>query len=70
MKTAKDFLIKNGFKEDCENSFSNGKCIVQILPENYRVEAKDLDYFTPDLTIYGLIGYLTFNNFIDKNYVI
>ena len=66
------FLEKNGFKEskDDECKYYNDKCEVIINPTQYVIKDGENHgmFYTPDLTIYSLIGYLTYNGYMDKNY--
>jgi len=69
MKAVKDFLLKNGFKFT-GNAYINNKCSIVII-HNYSVSIMDNDYnvtYSEDLSIYWLIGFLTYYNFIDRNY--
>ena len=67
-KTVKSFLEKNGFEIIDNDKLSNNACVVYFLDEHYCISHNGFDYYTPDLTIYTLIGYLTYNNLLNKNY--
>lgn len=64
------FLVRNGLKRKSNNIFVNTKCEVTIW--NDYIEIYDVkengSMYSPDLQIYWLIGVLTYNDFIDKNY--
>lgn len=65
-----NFLLRNGLKRKSENIFINTKCEVTILDNCIEIYDVEIDgkIYSPDLQIYWLIGFLTYNNFIDKNY--
>ncbi len=54
------------------NHFTNGKCSVIIHDDYYEIQSEDefghIQYFTKDLIIYHLIGYLTYYGLMDKDY--
>lgn len=65
------FLIKNGFDRMETNSYANDKCNVVINNNGgYYAVANNLGdvMYSNDLTIYWLIGVLTYYDYIDKNY--
>ena len=67
MKTAREFLMKNGFTE-CENRYTNGKCSI-VITHNYSVMDEDFSVtFSDDLNIYWLVGVLTWYGYIKKDY--
>lgn len=79
MKAVKDFLEKNGFKEDDMDTFSrfgysNGKCVVSVRwrdnEENayYKVVWNNMEMYSEDNNVYWLIGVLTYYGLMDKNY--
>ncbi len=71
MKPVIDFLKRNGFKEvpGKRKIYSNGKCKVVILYNCYEIINKKNDsFYSEGLSIYWLIGVLTFYNFIKKDY--
>lgn len=70
MKSVSEFLIKNGFKQESKRVFKTGKCKLTFNKDCYCIEAPGRLCYSVDFNLYWLIGYLTFNNFIDKNYMI
>lgn len=69
-----DVLIRNGFIEITENQFSGEHCYICIEDEYYKVSHYDknflehMDWFSKDLDIYSLMGYLSWNDFIERGY--
>jgi hypothetical protein len=72
IKIIGDFLTKNGFKKSGERGFVNPYCLVLVEPDCYLVESEWNGqmghWFSTDLLIYSLIGYLTYNDLMQKNY--
>jgi hypothetical protein len=80
IKWITDFLVKNDFYFVNENSLQNESCLIEILKKgsigeeyyykiNYIDEEYDDVYAVSDgLNICWLIGFLTYNNLMDKNY--
>lgn len=82
IKFIMDFLVKNGFKVTSENTLRNEKCLIVILKNSeseheddyyYEIYYNDEDYddvstVSDSLNICWLIGFLTYNNLMDKNY--
>lgn len=70
----KDFLLKNGFTENCNNKFFKEECKITIKKDHYEVSHYDenflewMEWFSPNLTIYSLAGYLSWYDFIDRGY--
>lgn len=71
----KDTLVKNGFTEVSDGVLIKGKDLVIKIQENhYIVSNYDtnfiewMDWFSPDLNIYSLLGYLSFHDFITRGY--
>ena len=63
----KEFLMKNGFA--CyQTYFLSEKCSVTVEMDHYVVKTDEGEWFSNDLLIYTLIGYLTYNGLMDKNY--
>lgn len=62
-----EFLSKNGFVRKDE-FFLSDKCSIQVCNEYYIVKCPEGEWFSNDLNIYCLIGYLTYNDLMDKNY--
>lgn len=65
-----EFLKKNGFKSGHKNVYYNGKCTVVITLIDFEVYHNGYYISSPNLEIYWLIGYLTYNGLIDKNYIV
>lgn len=69
-----NILERNGFVKITENQYSGEKCYVTIHKDYYQVihyeEAflEHMDWFSTDLTIYTLMGYLSWNGFIERGY--
>lgn len=78
-----DFLRLNGFTYFYNNNpqtFTNNKCKITIIEETgeeshsyYQVECKDKMYYdiftrSSNINMYWLIGFLTHNELMDKNY--
>ena len=70
MKYISPILKKNGFKKIAKRTYSNKKCTVVINKKEsyYAVTDEEGTVFSPTLEIYWLIGYLTWNDLIDKDY--
>ena len=74
VKIIGDFLTKNGFTQSGERGFTNPYCLVLVEPDHYVVEFESEfaghmgRWFSSDLLIYSLIGYLTWNDLMQKNY--
>lgn len=68
-KDIHDFLVLNGFKEIKNDVFENKSCIVTIEIDTYTVkDATGGSVYSENLSIYWLIGFLTYYGFINKNY--
>jgi hypothetical protein len=78
-----EFLVKNGF-EKCPLYFENSKCRITIheginlgessTPGYYEIYIKDYDgepasVYSRDLNIYWLVGTLTWDDLISKDYI-
>lgn len=73
-----DFLLLNGFQLGARDSssfgktavFSNERCTVLIHNDEgiYEVKSEDGSVFSRNYEIYWLIGYLTYNGLMDKDY--
>lgn len=70
MDVVKEFLIKNGFAKTELNHYVNYTCEVVIMGDCYNIIENSGSVFSDNLNIYWLIGYLTYYNFIDKDYVL
>ena len=71
MNYAEQFLLSNGFELMEENSYANSVCNVVINKEEGIYEVANNEGFvmySNNMSIYWLIGYLTFSNFIPQNY--
>lgn len=67
------FLLKNGFKGIGGDSYRNSECTINVLDDCYEInfydsELGDVLMYTPSLSVYHLVGILTWFNLIDKNY--
>jgi hypothetical protein len=63
----KEFLMKNGFV--CYKAyFLSDSCSITMERDHYVVKTDEGEWFSNDLLIYSLIGYLTYNGLMDKNY--
>jgi len=69
MKTI-SFLKKNGFERIERNSYANKLCNVVISEKGFEVADNDgYCAYSNTLDLYWLIGYLTYNKFLEKQYV-
>ncbi len=69
MSEASRFLEKNGFTKELEKVYGNGKCDVKINDGYYTIFFYNVGSMHSDnLSIYWLIGVLTYYELIDKNY--
>lgn len=63
------FLEKNGFKKVEQNSYDNNVCSVVLNTSGYIISDNNGNLVCLNgLLIYTLIGYLTYQGFMDKNY--
>lgn len=75
------FLKRNGFSKTKTNSYTNNFCNVRFLKGRDEYEYSDYDegcyavtnnneetIYSPNLNIYWLIGYLTWQEYIPKDY--
>ena len=69
VKYIEEFLINNGIKKYDTNCYINEHCSIIINDNYYEIKNEDGLMFSNDLNIYWLIGILTYNNYIDKNYI-
>ncbi len=77
-ETAEDYireiLVKNGFEQNFDGRLFNNNCHIKIEKDWYKISHFDeaflewMDYYTPDLSVYSLMGYLSFNDFISRGY--
>ena len=73
MNYVEQFLLSNGFEKMEYNSYANNVCNVIINNEDgiYEVANNEGDVmYSNDMSIYWLIGYLTFTKFITQNYIL
>ena len=72
MKYLKTFLLKNGFKQVSHSvrEFKNDKCSIYIEGDDYiSIEYDEDTYYVDSLNLYHLIGFLTYQGLMDKNYI-
>ena len=68
------FLIRNGFIKKENNIYSNDECTVTVLEDCYQIDfdhpeyGKNIATYTDSYSIMHLIGILTWNDLMDKNY--
>ena len=67
------FLLRNGFKKQKNNSYDNLKCIITVLDGYYQIDWNHVKYgeistYTDSYSILHLVGILTWNGLIDRNY--
>ena len=67
MKPVERFLKLNGFTKG-KQCFYNDMCCVVIHKDHYEIDRLDGRVYSDNLSIYWLIGVLTYYNLIDKNY--
>ena len=67
------FLLRNGFKGIGGDSYRNSKCTITVLEDCYQInfnypEVGKVSNYTDSHSIPHLVGVLTWNDLIDKNY--
>lgn len=66
------FLERNSFRNVCENKYANEKCLITIHEDYYQIQFTnfdgDFEFFTQSLHIPSLVGTLTWNDLLDRNY--
>ena len=67
------FLLRNGFEKKEDNIYSNSKCTVIVTEDQYQIifdypEYGEVSTYTDSPSIIHLVGILTWNDLIDKNY--
>jgi hypothetical protein len=67
------FLLRNGFEKQENNSYDNLKCIITVLDGCYQIDWNHVKYgeistYTDSYSILHLVGILTWNGLIDRNY--
>ena len=72
MKDIIEFLKLNGFKKTGVDRYSLSDCNLYLHPDNYEVchfiNEEEFSWYSSDLTIYTLIGYLTYYGLMDRNF--
>lgn len=68
------FLLRNGFKKQENNSYDNLECIITVLDGYYQIDWNHIKYgeistYTDSYSITHLVGILTWNDLIDRNYI-
>ena len=68
------FLIKNGFAKHEDNAYNNLECIITVLDDCYQInfdhpELGEVSAYTDSHSIIHLVGILTWNDLIDRNYI-
>jgi hypothetical protein len=67
------FLLNNGFEKKEDNNYHNSECTIIVNKDYYEVQFIEPDLggvsmYTDSLSVYHLVGILTWFNLIDKNY--
>jgi hypothetical protein len=68
------FLLRNGFAKHKigNNVYYNSECTIRVLAKDYEIqfenELGEVSMYTGTWSIYHLVGLLTWNDLIDKNY--
>jgi len=67
------FLLNNGFEKKENNNYHNSECTIIVNKDYYEVQFIEPDLggvsmYTDSLSVYHLVGILTWFNLIDKNY--
>ena len=67
------FLLNNGFEKKENNNYYNSECTIIVNKDYYEVQFIEPDLgevsmYTDSLSVYHLVGILTWFNLIDKNY--
>lgn len=68
------FLLKNGFTKHEDNVYNNLECIITVLDDCYQIDFDHPEYgsvstYTDSYSIIHLVGILTWNDLIDRNYI-
>jgi hypothetical protein len=70
MSAIVSFLKKNGFKRMEKNSYANDQCNVVITKTSFEVADNDgCTLYSSNLSLFWLIGTLTYFELINKNYI-
>jgi hypothetical protein len=66
------FFERNSFKNVGPNKWANEKCMVTLLEDCYQINFTNFDgdweFYTESLRIPSLVGTLTWNDLLDRNY--
>ena len=67
------FLLKNSFEKKEYNTYANSKCTVKVVDDYYQIDFYDSELgegsmYTDSLSMYHLIGILTWYDLMDRNY--
>ena len=67
------FLLNNDFEKKENNTYINSECTIIVTKDYYEVQFiepgfGEVSMYTDSLSIYHLVGLLTWFNLIDKNY--
>ena len=66
------FLERNRFKNVGPSKWANEKCMVTLLEDCYQINFTNFDgdweFYTESLRIPSLVGTLTWNDLLDRNY--
>lgn len=66
------FLERNSFKKIGTNEWANIACVITINETHYQINFTNYDgdweLYTESLIIPALVGTLTWNNLLDRNY--
>lgn len=74
MDGVRDILVRIGFVEELDGKLRNDACIIQIHEDHYQVSHYDeaflewMDWFSNDLNIPALMGFLSYYDFIERGY--
>jgi hypothetical protein len=68
-----DFFLRiNGFSSAIENQYSTSDCTVIVTKDYYEIQfiqdGLEVSMYTDSLSIYHLVGILTWFNLIERNY--
>lgn len=69
MNYPEDFLTANGFRKE-GNLFVNNLCTITVFKNYFGIKYGIGEMFSDNKNLYWLIGFLTFHELMDKNYVI
>lgn len=63
-----EFLKINGFRPITPDVYTNDKCQITYTKDGYDVWFNGYTWYMHDHNIYQLVGFLTWNGLMDKNY--